>query len=529
MNEFDMIPVVIADDESSIRNGLLSAIPWADLHMKVMGSAKDGIEAWELIQAVRPSIVITDIRMPGLSGLDLIKRVRDSQLDIHFIILSGYHDFSYAQTAIRYGARAYVLKPLKKDELMAELEGLREETEKQKNLIFSPAPIDLFSFRELSRKMFLNQLVNNEFHHRSDIVERIQELQIDLTEGPYQIIVYSLLPSSEEKLPDTLARAKEILTLSATGLKAHIWENEKNILCMLLPLEDRPDTNSAHPVVSHCLNDLSMIENCQVLAAIGTTEQELLMAGSSYHMALTALSYRLFESGQSLFDQTVICTQPPNISGNSIDNQKLLTAIQKNERKVIESYCRTFFDSLLYVSMPPPSFIRGMAIYLVTDIQNALRKQMGDEADMFSELPYLKINQLATLSQIIEWCTDLFLKYAAKASCHVASRKDYIILQAKQFIREHMNQKIQAEDVAAVVNFSPAYFTIYFKTKTGVNFRDYILNVKMEHAKHLLDTQDANISEISSAVGYEDYRSFYRAFKNYTGMTPSEYQTKHQS
>ena len=88
-----------------------------------------------------------------------------------------------------------------------------------------------------------------------------------------------------------------------------------------------------------------------------------------------------------------------------------------------------------------------------------------------------------------------------------------------------MNKKIQAEDVAAHVNLSTSYFTIYFKAKTGINFRDYVLKVKIEEAKRLLKTSGDNISQVAYAVGYDDYRSFYRAFKNYTGLTPSEYQT----
>ena len=104
--------------------------------------------------------------------------------------------------------------------------------------------------------------------------------------------------------------------------------------------------------------------------------------------------------------------------------------------------------------------------------------------------------------------------------------KDRVITKAKLFIENHINSKISAELVAEAVNLSPSYFTIYFKSKTGINFRDYVLGRKMEKAKDLLTAADGNISEISYAVGYDDYRSFYRAFKNYTGQTPSEYQTR---
>ncbi|MEG0566502.1 MAG: response regulator, partial [Hungatella sp.] len=158
------ISILIADDESSIRNGLLSAIPWDELHMTVLGTAKDGMEAWSFIQSCHPEIVITDIRMPHLNGLELIKRCRDYHLDIQFILLSGYDDFTYAQTAIRYGARAYVLKPLKREELIAELENLAEELAQSRSKEQPSDRPDSRSFQELSCRLFFNQLIHNEFH-----------------------------------------------------------------------------------------------------------------------------------------------------------------------------------------------------------------------------------------------------------------------------------------------------------------------------------------------------------------------------
>ena len=100
---------------------------------------------------------------------------------------------------------------------------------------------------------------------------------------------------------------------------------------------------------------------------------------------------------------------------------------------------------------------------------------------------------------------------------------DQIIRQAKEYIRSHLDCNIKAKDVAALVGLSEAYFTIYFKNHSGVNFRDYILSEKMEYAKSLICAQNCSITEIAYQIGYQDYRSFSRAFKNTVGMSPSEY------
>lgn len=516
------IRVVIADDESSIRNGLKTAIPWEELGMSVIGTAKDGAEAWELVQAYNPSIAITDIRMPYMTGLELIKQCRDHKLPTQFIILSGYDDFAYAQTAIRYGARAYVLKPLKIDELVAELEGLKEDVQQHaQSAVLTPE-----AWRSLqisSKKLFLNQLIQNEFRHSSDIHKKLAELHLPLTDSPYRVIIFSSRRTDGETVHETASGVAAVVSAETSSFRRVVWESNSSQAVLII----HPGSFSALDLAENCLRKLRRIPHVKVAIGIGSEEQDLLNACRSYGKALTVLSYQLYEDKRDIYDDAVICTMAPTLSTSSIDTSELLNAMRKNDTNAISVYCHQYFNSLLYVPMPPPSFIRGMSIYLVTDIQNALHKQTRNEDNLFPEFPYRMINQLSTFREIEEWVTGLFLKYAQLISKYLSDRKDGIILDAKQFIHDNMGKKIQAEDVAAHVNLSASYFTIYFKAKTGVNFRDYVLNVKMEHAKYLLASQQVTISEVSYAVGYDDYRSFYRAFKNYTGMTPSEYQTKH--
>lgn len=524
MNRKQPIPVVIADDEASIRNGLKSSIHSMDLNMEVLGAAKNGIEAWELILALKPEIVVTDIRMPGLDGLDLMKKCRENHLDIAFIILSGYDDFTYAQTAIRYGAKAYVLKPFKLQELETELTSIKNEIEERRRTSL-PEAKDQESLRELSKKLFLNQLIHNEFHHPADLESGILQSGLPLTDSPCQILLFSIKPQEEENLsvPSSLCLLKEIIQEHTAALKGLVWENSSFQMSALVFPEGCEEINVTG-ASKKVLASWKQTQNAPLSAAIGSLEPDLIHAGRSFAMAVTALSYQLYDMKREIFDQSVICGQAPAISASSIDTSPLLEAIWKNNRQAIKFYCQSYFHSLLYVSMPPPSFIRGMSIFLVTDIQNSLRKQTEQGLHLALTPPYAKINELTTFRQIADWSTALFLQYGEAFAAYKVSGRDQVIFKAKEFIRQNMNRKIQAEDVALVVNLSPSYFAIYFKSKTGVNFRDYVLNVKMEHAKYLLNTEDANISQVSYAVGYDDYRSFYRAFKKHTGLTPSEYQ-----
>lgn len=524
MNSKQPIPVVIADDEASIRNGLKSAIDSMDLNLEVLGAAKNGLEAWELILALKPLIVVTDIRMPGLDGLDLMKRCRENHLETAFIILSGYDDFTYAQTAIRYGARAYVLKPFKLQDLETELMSIKNEIEERQRTSL-PDTRDQESLRELSKKLFLNQLIHNEFHHPADLESGILQSGLPLTDSPCQILLFSLQPQKEAAVVPVpcLCLLKNIIEEHTKALYGLVWENSSSQMSALV-FPGYGKEPSVLEASKRVLAHWKQAGNTGLSVAMGTLEPDLIHAGRSYGMAVTALSYQLYDAKKEIFDQSMICGQAPAISTSSIDTSPLLEAIWKNDRLAIKSYCQGYFHSLLYVSMPPPSFIRGMSIFLVTDIQNSLRKQAEQRLNLPLIPPYAKINELTTFDQIVDWSVALFLKYGEAFASYKVSGRDQVIFKAKEFIRQNMNRKIQAEDVALVVNLSPSYFAIYFKSKTGVNFRDYVLNVKMEHAKFLLNTEDANISQVSYAVGYDDYRSFYRAFKKHTGLTPSEYQ-----
>lgn len=527
MDTGQIIRVVIADDESSIRNGLNTAVPWESLNMSVIGTAKDGMEAWDLIKTYQPAIAVTDIRMPRLSGLELIKKCHEENISTKFIILSGYDDFSYAQTAIRYGARAYILKPLKIDELAAELEDLRNEILEQRVHGSMLDMTDYQSLRTSSKKLFLNQLIQNEFRHSSDIHQKLQELHLPLTDSPYQILVFSIRQTGEAAIPDITSQVQETISSQAGSLRFAMWESNPSQVILLVHTDSSSGPVPVLNLAQGCLAYFKEMKGYRITVGIGSQEQELINSYRSYSQALTTLSYDLYEQDRDIYDETVICTLAPSISTSSIDISELISAIRRNDVGQVRAYCRNYFSSLLYVPMPPPSFVRGMCIYLITDVQNTLRRQVQSDINLFTELPYITINQMSTFRQIEQWITDLFIQYADLISQYLQDRKDGIILDAKQFIQDNMDKKIQAEDVAAHVNLSASYFTIYFKAKTGTNFRDYVLNLKMEHAKHLLETGQANISEISYAVGYDDYRSFYRAFKNHTGMTPSEYQAKH--
>jgi two-component system response regulator YesN len=204
-----------------------------------------------------------------------------------------------------------------------------------------------------------------------------------------------------------------------------------------------------------------------------------------------------------------------------MDLTPLTNAILKNDLIEIRSYCESFFSSLFFVQMPPPTYIRGMCMYLITNVQ----KEVGikrSTTQIVSTFTFEDLDSITSIRNLKDWLIDFFINFSNEINTSSSSH-DKIIQIAKQYIKDHLDQNIKAKDLAAQVNLSEAYFAIYFKNYSGVNFRDYVLNEKMEQAKVLIALKRHSISEVAYAVGYQDYRSFSRAFKNVVGVSPSEY------
>lgn len=536
------LTILIVDDEASIRNGLCKAIPWEELNISVLSTAGDGLEALELIRKHNPNIVLTDIKMPGCDGLQLISKVTELKLDTKFIIISGYDDFKYAQIAMRYGVKSYLLKPIKKMELIKEVQVVRDEilSEQQKNNATLKIDHNLRMGNSALREKFLSGLLQNEYKYEDELPQQIAKYNLTLQNKQLQVIVFTY------ELPDSSNNSgfsKKDTSLFQFGIKNIVeevlgdipnatFEYENNYIISIVntPLFLNNIVTSSIDFCSSCIDAIKVYSQTPIYVGIGDITDSLAFICDSYRIALEALSYRLYGTQQRIFDSSIICnTGTPNISANNMDNSDLIDAIYKGNMEDMLAFVTNFFQSVFYIPVPPPSFIRGMCIYLVIDVQKGLSVYLDDGNDLFTEKPYSVINSLSSFQQIKEWIINLFTDYIHYIRSTCKYKKDPIIEKAKAYINENIFKKLKADEVAAHVNLSESYFTVYFKEKTNENFSNYLLDLKMKHAKDLLKTSDKSIGEISFLLGYDDYRSFNRVFKKVTGQTPSDFRQSYHS
>ncbi len=504
MQDSPKLSLLIVDDEPSIRNGLAQALPWKEMNIDVIGLAGSKSEALCIMEDHSPDIVLTDIKMPGGSGLELIKATKDQGAHSRFIIMSGYDDFQFARTAIQYGVEDYLLKPLKKDELMQALLDVRNKKDAERNSSLAP-----------SRDSFLRSLIHQSFKQSETPSALLIQYSLQL---PLCIILCDgdFYPSDLKK--DLISRIPESV--------GTIFECDEHRLAILISIPEFKKTIPGS-LANYCQNlvsDLSLHFGTPIYMGIGMTVPELHLIRHSYRNALEYLSYSMYQTGQQVFDYTVLeNSHPCPVTTNNAFSSKLVEAIVNYQLAQIDELTEQFLSWIRYIPMPPPSFVRGMCTHLMVDIQKNLSSYKILREEFLINTPHKAIAQRTLLSDIKQWMKNSLKHYSCVLHLHVMDDNAPMIEAAAAYIRKNIASRLTLDEVANQVHLSKAYFTSLFKEYMGTNFRDYVLEQKIEYAKKLLKETDITVSNLSSLLGYEEYRSFNRAFKKATGKSPSDY------
>lgn len=511
MQESHIFSVMIVDDEPAIRFGIKNAIDWQTLQCNVIALCAGGHEALQLSETLMPDIIITDIMMPGVTGLDLMREIRKSRQDIRFIILSGYDDFSYAKQAISLDVEDFLLKPLSKTELIAAIgKAIQKLTDYQERDAH-----DVHDLKQSARLLFLQQLARGEIKNEEEYQFSAANFELFAQEPPYTILTFQHLTKGMgiAYIPGFADFSKSI--------RADVWDQDEY---QTLALLHSGQQNALH--VARQYQEIIRKSDLDIAIGVGDTVERSTEISRSFQKSLLALSYRIFHGTRRVFDVSDIIDTAPSFLSYDIDTSSLVNILFKGTDDETCDWVKDFFQRLLYIPTSQPSYLKGMCIYLITDTIKNLMKSQHIAPDLMPSIDYAEINQLLSLSEIERWvwATLLHLKNIVIPQSKMTN--DPIIFQTKKLIDDNINLNITAQEIAGRLNINFAYFSTYFKAKTGQNFRTYLNDRKNEYAKELLNDDMLSIEDIAHSLGYTDYRSFWRIFKNANGITPSEYRNR---
>lgn len=524
-----MYTVYLADDEQLIREGLAETIPWTSLGLNLVGTAEDGRQALQGIQEKKPDIVLTDIRMPYLDGLKLISRIRDVHPSCRVVIITGYGEFTYAQSAIQLGVSDFVLKPINitnlcrtLGKLTRELDSERHQQNEVEEMRVQLRQADEFRLQRqlrrymmgrISRPQFLKQIPEKFLRARA---MRLVLLQIDnfdkLTAAMNEETIFGMT----QRLEQSIAKAGEntsmlsveesngryLLLFTGISEEGISFEVRSYIHRLRLIASDMEFTTVISPIYDH-------IDCCQ-------EAYEFVRRGSEYAFQLG--SNRDVQPEDVNNSGANLLSDIPNVSRiiRSIATFNKKT-IRKDFELLTEDIRRTGHNSYLYTHMLV-SVVYGEIVKLLIDINCPIETILDDPLE-----DYRKILVRTTLDDMLQELYRFvaricdFLDKNINANQSAAER-------AKTYIETHYaDSGLTLDQVASEMGISPNYFSALFKQNTGSSFINYLTNVRISHAKEYLKNRKYKTYEIALRCGYENPTYFSTIFKRRTGVSPSEY------
>uniref|UniRef100_UPI0006D02E65 response regulator n=1 Tax=Clostridium sp. NkU-1 TaxID=1095009 RepID=UPI0006D02E65 len=518
-----MLKVMIVDNETVIRKGLAHIIQWESLGCIVTAQAEDGVDALEQISRSQPDIVISDIRMPGMDGLDLAQEIFKHYPWIKVIILTGFPDFEYAKRAISYQVVDFVLKPVS-------LENLTEAIEKAKKQVLSAATglqlkKELASKNEqnleLQREMFLRDLLRNSDISHLFLTNRLVSLKLNLTS--YYVLRLDVAPLEEGDLSQHyLEQMKRILTDCISDYKIYFIPTDLFVCYGILIAP------SAYPVADKCFETFHILSSFpQFLLYIGISlhQNNPLDLEKAAEQANQAVQFAKHSP-----ELPVVCiNQVPPVPQTVMetiyhDLKALKTAVDyQNLEKAREILKRLFTG--FYENRLPLDTVRSICVYIHQFCIGMVFQSDGETSMEGSHLSALKqlvaSNSVASTEETMMVFMEHLLRHAVPSDD--AAR---IIHSVKSHIALHYGDDISLESLASMVHLSPNYLSRLFKKETGENLSIYIQDLRIEEAKTLLCTTSLKTYEVAERVGIPDPVYFSRIFKKKTGEKPKDYRGK---
>ncbi|MBO5550714.1 MAG: response regulator [Lachnospiraceae bacterium] len=539
-----------------MRDGIKNHIDWEKEGIEFVGEASDGELAYPLILTKKPDILITDIKMPFMDGLELAELVKKELPDTKIIILSGYDEFAYAQKAVSLGVTEYLLKPISPAKLKESVRSVANRIEEERALDRAEAE---WAKEEQAERMLIEKnklfdaLIMNDMS-TSEVLDKAKSLDIILTARVYQMTLISLTVTgaSADSFSESMNRLKTELTeLYAERPEYIVFDRGINGLAVLTMADsDEEAVRYTDEAISGIQEILVRYRDLDYFIGAGGTVNRLSEIGQTFYEASRALANRFFADKRT--DKIVYTTALQGSDRTGTDGRDKGRALNENlniepvldsesPHKAIESFLRTgtqdeaepILDSIF--STIGEQNINSMVFlnYLTMDIYLAMArfiKEIGaDSTDIESECG--NINELIAASRSADETKEYLKKYLRNViglrDSTSAKKYSKLLGNAVRYIDEnYSNEDISLNKVAANANISPNHFSSIFSQEMGKTFIEYLIGKRMERAKELLMTTDMRSSEIAYTVGYKDPHYFSYTFKKTQGMTTREFRAR---
>lgn len=522
-----MVKVVLADDENKIILLMRKLIDWDKLGYEIVGTANDGLRALEMVQELQPQLLITDIRMPGCDGIDLIRRAKEIQPALHCIVISGYRQFEYAQQALKYGVEDYLLKPIKEEEMINILLRVKDKLGERAALEFRLQKSD-----EQRQERLLSKL-RNAAEQQQPFLSAAQlraEYDWQTDRGTWLAALVKPDISSAGQYQDgyriMMRHALEIVRREAVQIadRCAIAEQKEGIAVVLYIQEYRAVE------VKRCFTKIrkeiekqrDLFWDIRCTVCLGSRRHCAEELAFSMREALWLCRDRLchVQPWRDAEIEELVCTE--HYYMDTVQKKRFQEAAEYLD---MSRYVQELENSYSYISHRQPMTGQMLEDWFRQVLEASIygMQQNGQVDEHFASMMEEKFWKCSNAQEIFRLLQQSIKEQIGRLGKEISARETRPIMEAKRYMQQHYQEALRLEDVSSAVGFNATYFSALFKKETGQNFMDYLTELRINKSKELLCCDALSVQDVAEQVGYRDLKYFSRLFKKTTGVSPSDY------
>lgn len=523
-----MYKVMIVDDEVLVRIGLKSLINWEDIGYEIVAEAGNGQSAYEKYLALKPDLVITDIKMPKKDGLWLVKKIKENNKDTEIILLTCHDEFEYAREAMKFNISDYILKAEIEDKEILDIMINKKKVLDSKELKNSSIH-DVNPANSKNTGYLLGLLLNSK-KTIDEVKEAFLESNIDLNSKGYCFLQLDFNTAlndmnSSEQTGKIIYACMELITnkYSEENIKCITKQFGKSITCFLIG-------NNLNEIKLN--RDIVMIRDTIkqyfniTFKSASTPITNTIEVSREFINWLMEAADRLFfiPDNQHLFWAEESKDKKDEFNFDKVTISKLFDFIEDGKKDEITHVLEEIKE--LFIFRENNSFKAKLAVaHLINDILKKFEDYHDMEENMFTaQKDAMDASDIDQLMNVLDQFIINFIDVILDSRI---GNTDLLISKAIDYINDNYYNKISLEEIAGFVGISKFYFSNIFKKEMKINFTSYLNNIRIEKAKQILKNPQKTVSQIYDQVGFNDQQYFTKTFKKYTGMTVTEYRSKY--
>ncbi|MBT2291326.1 response regulator [Paenibacillus albidus] len=530
------IKICIIDDIPAVVRGLSTRIPWEQHGITVAATASNGEEGLEIIRQHQPDLVLTDIRMPFVDGLEMMRAILEEQPGMKLIFLSGYTDFAYAQEAVKLGAFDFIVKPFTPDQVLASVLKAKEVLIRERCQAEYTRGMEqkLRESLPFLRQEYMRLLIRYGTQQQKQ-GQQWDFFGIEMESRDFYVLVAEMdffaertaeLPVNEVEL--IRFAVQNILQETISGYTHGIVfrENVNQFVLVINPSK----VMDAEQLAERCRENVCKYSYQSVSIGLGGEVKETAQLAVSYAQALSALAHTFLTGGNSVYRYEEGGHLDSAMPRYSYEKEKeLLYCLRSANLPKAEEQLESIWGEWLASHVrPDPVMVRTLCLELAHSIHRVFTEKASDPEVQELEKKLADMNNAASFEELRGRIRDFCRQGCNYLQIRQFSDARVLVERAITHINSHLHENLSVADCARAVHLSPSYFSNLFKKEVGMTLAQYIIGRRMEKAKELV-LEGMQVQDIAVSLGYEDRPYFTELFKKYTGMTPTDFRSKYTS